>query len=271
MFLGGEDALRDRLLEVLRASSANDVKAADKLAAIPALGFDALPALEGVFLTGAGAKEPFRPRSAVFPPKPRARALAAEMDAIEAWMARVESARAARLALLSMTRTRALHAFAGAFLRRYAAAKERRGLLDFDDLILRARDLLTDGAVAAWVLYRLDGGIDHILVDEAQDTSPVQWQVIERLAQEFTAGAGARADVPRTLFVVGDRKQSIYSFQGADAREFDRMQREFRARLAATDTPLQDLRLAHSFRSAPAILRAVDACLSQDGAEDVFR
>ena len=84
----------------------------------------------------------------------------------------------------------------------------------FDDLILKARQLLNDPAVAAWVLYRLDGGIDHILVDEAQDTSPGQWDVIEKLAQEFTSGEGARPDVERTIFVVGDKKQSIYSFQG---------------------------------------------------------
>ncbi|HAW45832.1 MAG TPA: double-strand break repair helicase AddA, partial [Roseovarius sp.] len=167
-------------------------------------------------------------------------ALAPIMDEIEQWMARVETAREARLALLTVERTRALHDFAQVFIRLYSRTKQRRGLLDFDDLILRARDLLTDPSVAAWVLYRLDGGIDHILVDEAQDTSPVQWQVIERLAQEFTAGAGARADVRRTLFVVGDRKQSIYSFQGADAREFDRMRQEFGLRLDATGTPLQE-------------------------------
>jgi len=191
------------------------------------------------------------------------------MDGIEQWMARVETAREARLALLTVERTRVLHDFARAFIRRYSSAKQRRGLLDFDDLILRARDLLTDPSVAAWVLYRIDGGIDHILVDEAQDTSPVQWQVIERLAQEFTAGEGARADVARTLFVVGDRKQSIYSFQGADAREFDRMRREFGHRLKATGTPLHERRLDYSFRSSQAILRAVDTCLS-GGEESCF-
>ena len=109
------------------------------------------------------------------------------------------------------------------------------------------------------MLYRLDGGIDHILVDEAQDTSPVQWQVIERLAQEFTSGEGARADVPRTIFVVGDKKQSIYSFQGADPREFDQMKDEFADRLKATNTPLASLGMEHSFRSSHAILSLVDA------------
>jgi ATP-dependent helicase/nuclease subunit A len=266
VFLGDEAGLLDALLPVLRASSTNDVKAAKKLATIPALDFDALPVLEGVFLTGAGAKEPFSAKIGSFPTKAVRETLGPVMDRIEQWMARVETAREARLALVTIERTRALHDFARAFIGHYASAKQRRGLLDFDDLIWRARDLLTDPAVAAWVLYRLDGGIDHILVDEAQDTSPVQWQVIERLAQEFTSGEGARADVARTIFVVGDRKQSIYSFQGADAREFDRMRREFGQRLAATGTPLQERRLDYSFRSSPAILRAVDSCLS--GAEE---
>ncbi|WP_370228250.1 double-strand break repair helicase AddA, partial [Cognatishimia sp.] len=143
----------------------------------------------------------------------------------------------------------------------YENQKQILGWLDFDDLIIRARDLLNDPTVAAWVLYRLDGGIDHILVDEAQDTSPEQWQVIERLAQEFTSGEGAHDDEhPRTIFVVGDKKQSIYSFQGADPAEFDRMRDEFAARLDGSQTPLQPLELEYSFRSSDAILRVVDAC-----------
>ena len=146
------------------------------------------------------------------------------------------------------------------FLEHYEARKQQHGWLDFDDLILRARGLLNDPAVAEWVLYRLDGGIDHILVDEAQDTSPVQWQVIERLAQEFTSGRGARGDIERTIFVVGDKKQSIYSFQGADPAEFDRMCDDFESRLAPTGRPLNRLELEYSFRSSAAILRLVDAC-----------
>ena len=169
-------------------------------------------------------------------------------------MQRVEDAREARLACDAIAKTEALHAFAAEFLPAYHHAKQLRGWLDFDDLILRARDLLVDPQVAAWVLFRLDGGIDHILVDEAQDTSPVQWQVIERLAQEFTSGHGSRSDRPRTIFVVGDKKQSIYSFQGADPNEFDRMQADFAARLKDTGTPLQQMEMEYSFRSSQAIL-----------------
>ncbi|MCP4817790.1 MAG: double-strand break repair helicase AddA, partial [Shimia sp.] len=133
---------------------------------------------------------------------------------------------------------------------------------DFDDVIVPASALLFDPAVAEWGLYRPDGGIDHILVDEAQDTSPSQWQVIERLAQEFTSGTGARADITRTIFVVGDKKQSIYSFQGADPAEFDRMRDEFATRLQASDHALQDLSLEYSFRSSPAVLNLVDETLN---------
>jgi len=159
----------------------------------------------------------------------------------------------------NVARTGALHRFAAAFITRYEAEKQQRGWLDFDDLILRARALLNDPKVAAWVLYRIDGGIDHILVDEAQDTSPRQWDVIEKLADEFASGAGAREDaVERTLFVVGDKKQSIYSFQGADPREFDLKRDSFQESLEAANLKFQNQSLDYSFRSSPAVLRAVD-------------
>ncbi|MDP5348743.1 MAG: double-strand break repair helicase AddA, partial [Paracoccaceae bacterium] len=217
-----------------------------------------LPELESLFLFGAKTKSPFGAKIGSFPSKGCREAIPDILDSLNAWMTRVEQAREARLALAAAEKTLVLHRFARIFLPAYERQKTLRGWLDFDDLIVKARDLLTDPAVAAWVLYRLDGGIDHILVDEAQDTSPVQWQVIERLAQEFTSGAGARADVPRTIFVVGDKKQSIYSFQGADPREFDRMQAEFAKRLVSTNRPLSAMELEYSFRSADAVLRLVD-------------
>jgi len=258
VFLGGETALLGQLVTALAAGGRTDVKAADKLRLISALRYDALPTLENVFLTGPGAKAPFT--VAAYPPTKGVRgALGGTMDLIDAWMHRVEAARPKRIALQATQLAVALQNFAQVFLPAYARAKQLRGWLDFDDLILRAKALLTRSDVAAWVLYRLDGGIDHILVDEAQDTSPVQWQVIDRLAQEFTSGEGAREGVERTMFIVGDKKQSIYSFQGADPREFDRMQREWSDRLAATGSELHSQRLEHSFRSASAILDAVDA------------
>ncbi|MCB1348232.1 MAG: UvrD-helicase domain-containing protein, partial [Maritimibacter sp.] len=143
----------------------------------------------------------------------------------------------------------------------YETRKQARGWLDFDDLILRAGALLNDPALAAWVLYRLDGGIDHILVDEAQDTSPDQWRVIESLAREFTSGESARSERMRTLFVVGDMKQSIYSFQGADPTGFSRMQGQFESAFGQVGVKLRELELEYSFRSSLAILNLVDHAL----------
>jgi ATP-dependent helicase/nuclease subunit A len=190
-------------------------------------------------------------------PTPNARkALGPAEQEFDAFMQRVANAHEAELALTAARKTLALHRFAAAFLPIYDARKAARGQLDFDDLIGRARALLTDPSLAAWVLYRLDGGIDHILVDEAQDTSPDQWRLIESLAAELTAGEGANPR-ERTLFVVGDKKQSIYSFQGADVAAFDRMQGYFSAQLAGGN-PLVPRSLHHSFRSSLAILDVVD-------------
>ncbi len=164
----------------------------------------------------------------------------------------------------NVARTGALHRFATRFIALYEAEKQKRGWLDFDDLILRARALLNDPKVAAWVLYRIDGGIDHILVDEAQDTSPRQWDVIEKLTDEFSSGAGAREVEDRTLFVVGDKKQSIYSFQGADPREFDLKRESFREKLEGAQLKFQNQSLDYSFRSSAAILGTVDQTFNTD-------
>ncbi len=258
VFLGGETELLRRLRSVLATGGINDGKAAEKLLATGYCGLSDLPVLENVFLTGAGAKEPFSAKTGSFPGKALREAHGDLMSELEPFMRRVEAARQQRLGLAAVQKSTALHGFAAAFLPEYAHRKQLRGWLDFDDLILKARQLLNDPAVAAWVLYRLDGGIDHILVDEAQDTSPAQWDVIEKLAQEFTSGQGARSDVERTIFVVGDKKQSIYSFQGADPQAFDRMQAEFADRLRGHGGELQDMTLEHSFRSSEIILRLVD-------------
>jgi ATP-dependent helicase/nuclease subunit A len=258
VFLGGEAELLQATRDMLAAGGTTDQRAADKLAGLTAPTLADLPALESIFLTGASAASPFSAKIGKFPTKKLREANLGLMDQLEPLMLRVEDARAKRLALVAAQKSHDLHRFAAAFLPEYEARKRLRGWLDFDDLILNARQLLNDPAVAAWVLYRLDGGIDHILVDEAQDTSPVQWDVIETLAQEFTAGEGARSDVERTIFVVGDKKQSIYSFQGADPDAFDRMQVEFANRLAESGDGLQNAALEFSFRSSAAILRLVD-------------
>lgn len=261
VFAGGEEALIAGMLPALLAKGGNDEKAAVRLQAIVGRveTADGLRVLESVLLT-QGGKAPFSPKIGAFPTKPtRTRLGDVVIDALDDLMQRVAEARQSRLALASARRTAALHRFAAVLLPAVAAQKAARGVLDFDDLILRARALLTEKAAADWVLFKLDGKIDHILVDEAQDTSPPQWDVIGHLAQELAAGTGARDGVARTIFVVGDKKQSIYSFQGADPAGFDRLRDRFDAALAAGGPGLQKTTLEYSFRSSPAILRAVDA------------
>ncbi len=259
VFLGGEVDLIRSILPAMLESGGNNAKAAAKLAGFTEPRTTILPTLEGVFLTGKSAKEPFSAKINNFPTKAlREGVLADRMSQLEAFMLRVEAAREQRLALTAGRKTHVLHRFAAAFLPEYERRKQIRGWLDFDDLIQRARQVLNDPAVAEWVLYRLDGGIDHILVDEAQDTSPDQWDVIEKLAQEFTSGEGARSGIERTIFVVGDKKQSIYSFQGADPQAFDRMQLEFGRKLTESGSKLWDSTLEYSFRSSSAILSLVD-------------
>lgn len=267
VFLGGEVELIAQILPFLAASEkVSDNRAHDKLATVKGPSLGALLTFESAFLTSSG-KNPFSAKLTSYATNDTRELYSHLAPQIEALILRVEAARPRRVALAAAQSTLALHAFARAFLARYDATKQSRGWLDFDDLILKTKALLTNPQVAEWVLYRLDGGIDHILVDEAQDTSPEQWAVIEELAREITSGQGAQAEKPRTIFVVGDKKQSIYSFQGADAAEFGRMQNLFQDKLSLHEKPLHNRNLAYSFRSASAILNTVDAVFEeQDGA-----
>ena len=147
---------------------------------------------------------------------------------------------------------------AAAYVSLYEAAKQAQGGLDFADLIERTRELLTWRADAAWVLFKLDGGIDHVLVDEAQDTSPEQWDIVRALTGEFFSGAGSRPD-DRTVFAVGDEKQSIYSFQGADPRRFLAEQGEHEALVRGGGGRFEAPALINSYRSTPEVLAFVDA------------
>ncbi len=147
----------------------------------------------------------------------------------------------------------------------FADMKSARAALDFDDLIKRTQYLLetTDGA---WVMYKLDQGIDHILVDEAQDTSPAQWAIIEALLNEIKSGGGA-GSAARSFFAVGDMKQSIYSFQGADAALFEEKEITLGKALEAVGA-YGNFNLQVSFRSTAPVLEFVDALFAADGAAD---
>jgi len=161
----------------------------------------------------------------------------------------------------------ALLRLGAALLHAYEAAKSALARLDYDDLILRTIALLQGNVNAAWVLYKLDGGLDHILIDEAQDTNPDQWDIVKALADEFFAGAGARPE-QRTVFAVGDIKQSIFSFQGADPGAFTRMRDRFRDRAQAAEIPWREIELNWSCRATAPVLAAGDAVFGRDPARD---
>lgn len=186
------------------------------------------------------------------------------LDICAAEQARLRAAHE-RLTLLDVAdNSMAVLAVGLAFLDYYDAGKRRRAALDYDDLILATLQLLATPDIAPWVLYKLDGGLDHVLVDEAQDTNPEQWQVIKTIADEFFAGVGARGDIIRTIFAVGDVKQSIYSFQGARPEEFHAARDHFKTKVDAAAQAFAEPTLDMSFRSADAVLTFVDEVFTDD-------
>ncbi|MEM6311694.1 MAG: double-strand break repair helicase AddA, partial [Pseudomonadota bacterium] len=252
LFLGSEGELVRRVADAMHGITKSDSAIAEKLRAVPSFDLAGLPALKAALFTGSGTPVKRLEADKVIA------AVGPDCAALMQLVHRIAAAQEEINALNAARRTGVLLDFSVPFLAEYARAKQVRGLLDFDDLILRTRMLLRDPMVAAWVLYRLDGGISHMLVDEAQDTSPAQWDVIRQLTAEFTAGQGAQEDKARSLFVVGDKKQSIYSFQGADPDEFDRMEAAFADKFRAIEAPFVSRSLEYSFRSSDAILQLVD-------------
>ena len=180
-------------------------------------------------------------------------ALEKEAERLENWIQK-------KNALEISTVSKAFLAYSLSFLDVYEDFKKSQSLLDYDDLIFKTSALLKNPG-CHWVLYKLDGGLDHILVDEAQDTNPAQWQVIRAIAEEFYANA-ATDPRNRTLFIVGDGKQSIYSFQGADPTVFSQMQQDLKFFAQNSGKTWEDIDLNVSFRSTPEVLATVDAVFS---------
>jgi ATP-dependent helicase/nuclease subunit A len=193
-----------------------------------------------------------------------AREQQAVLAAMEEEAARLQAIRQRRCAAEIYTATIAIARLGAAMIEEYERYKAGRALLDYDDLVLKTRDLLRKPGIAPWVLFKLDGGLDHILVDEAQDTNPEQWEIVQLIAEEFFAGEGTREEA-RTIFAVGDAKQSIYSFQRADPAKFIAMRGHFQQAAAEAwrHVPLQV-----SFRSVAAVLAAVDAVFTSAPAND---
>ena len=172
-----------------------------------------------------------------------------------------------RRAVTIRDRTEALLHIATAAAANYRREKQDRGLLDYDDLIDKTLSML-DRVSSGWVHYKLDRGVDHVLIDEAQDTSPRQWDIIAHIISEFTSGAGARDGVMRTVFAVGDEKQSIFSFQGAAPREFDLRRRALKKKFEDAGLKFDPVSFNYSFRSGPAILQSVDHVFRE---QDIYR
>ena len=154
-----------------------------------------------------------------------------------------------------------------AYAAQYRELKHVRGLVDFDDLIARAAALLSQSGMAEWVRYKLDRKIDHILIDEAQDTNQAQWKIVEALSDDFYSGAGAGPDRTRTVFAVGDFKQAIYGFQGTAPEKYREAGERLDKRIADTGGALHQLSLSQSFRSTKPVLRFVNAVLDELGFE----
>jgi ATP-dependent helicase/nuclease subunit A len=243
-----------RLIERLRQGGANDVKQAERFADT---------------LEGAPAARVAAWLSAFFTDKgtPRAKAGATTkvhddlpqlQDAFDAEAARLADIVDRRKALAAIDVTAQLMRLGDAAVAVYEATKRARGKLDFADLIVRTAALLSDRDAALWVQFKLDAGIDHILIDEAQDTSPEQWRIVADLTAEFFAGSTARSGKARTVFAVGDDKQSIYSFQGARPALFAERERYFAQLATDAGEHFEHVALRHSFRSTQDVLSAVD-------------
>ncbi|WP_336489329.1 double-strand break repair helicase AddA [Methylobacterium nigriterrae] len=242
-------------VDALRTGKSTDETLADALAEAAAAReagdrAGALDAYRSVFFTQKDEPKSAKGLGTKAVPDALREALLAERDRLEPLFDALRAARA-------QSRTQALFTLAAEIHRRVEAQKARLGALDFDDLIHKTLDLLSRLG-AGWVLYKLDRGVDHVLIDEAQDTNPHQWEILRRITAEFAAGEGARS-VARTRFAVGDPKQSIYSFQGAEPREFEVTRRAWANDASAAELPFADVRLSLSFRSSRGVLRAVDA------------
>jgi ATP-dependent helicase/nuclease subunit A len=252
----GPNLPRSRWEEIARAletGARTERDHADRLRlALPAAGAAQVDEYLGVFLTDTDRT----PRNSVLTKK-FVRDNPAIGSRFDAEASRLGPLIEKRRAVTTRDRTEALLHIAIAVAANYRREKAERGLLDYDDLIDKTLALLASGA-SGWVHYKLDRGVDHVLIDEAQDTSPRQWDIIAHIISEFTAGAGARDAVLRTVFAVGDEKQSIFSFQGAAPREFDARRWELKKKFEDAELRFESIPFTYSFRSGQAILKSVD-------------
>ena len=144
---------------------------------------------------------------------------------------------------------------ARALVQTYSEMKLSRGWVDMNDLERAAAHLLADGASAAWIQQRLDQTLGHVLIDEFQDTNPLQWRALHAWLEGY-AGAGGGGEGP-SVFIVGDPKQSIYRFRRADPRVF-RQAATFVSQALGADVLACD----HTRRCAPQVVEAINAVMA---------
>ena len=159
--------------------------------------------------------------------------------------------------------TVALFDFSAEFAKVYQELKRQYNVLDFEDLILYTHRLFSNPANMGWVLSQMDISLSHILVDEAQDTGPLQWDILRMLSGDFFA-EGDKAGLPRSIFVVGDTKQSIYGFQGADPHAFAQSRDIIAENIRNNLRQIREVPLTQSFRSTEPILQTVDMFFSDE-------
>ncbi|MFT5438721.1 MAG: ATP-dependent helicase/nuclease subunit A [Alphaproteobacteria bacterium] len=257
-----QSGLRRAAAAMIQGSKTDQVRGqliADWLAAAALERAQAIGAYLTVFFTQAGEERKKlinKDAAAIDPAAP---------DALSAEAGRLADLQARIRAVIVVRATVALLRLGNALLAEYERIKRERARLDYDDLILKARALLDEGRGTPWVMYKLDEGIDHVLIDEAQDTNRDQWDIVRFLTHEFFVGDGAR-EAARTVFAVGDPKQSIYSFQGAEPLAFANMRDLFHRNAREAGRAWDDVALDISFRSTESVLGAVDSVFAGDEA-----
>lgn len=218
------------------------------------------PGYVNFFLTGKGEPRKKPLVDAVLKAMPTAdETMQQEMQRLLDQESRLKSVRC-------LNRTHHLLVLGLAVLERYTAHKAARGVLDYDDLILHTLDLLSGDdpqQARAWVRYKLDQGIDHILVDEAQDTNPEQWEIVHALAEEFFSGDSARPAGARSIFAVGDEKQSIFGFQRAAPEKFRAAESFYQAQAEQAGMAFDPVAMQISFRSVAPVLALTDAVFAE--------
>ncbi|KPK10646.1 MAG: hypothetical protein AMJ68_08490 [Acidithiobacillales bacterium SG8_45] len=213
----------------------------------------------GLFVGSNGKYKPIKP-SATLEKKLGAGGVTELIALHENIADRLDQWQQQRLAQRNLERNTAWFTCGQALLDKFQEIKLRRGQLDFSDLEWRAYKLLTDADQAQWVQYKLDQRIDHLLVDEFQDTNPTQWHLLHPLLDEMAAG---QADRHRSAFIVGDIKQSIYRFRRAAPDLFHHARNWLTLHMGAEAASQQK-----SYRSSPAIIEFVNLLFDATDAQD---